>query len=103
MLICLIEVELNIYALLISTVVMNTFQVILEVPLSREAVPGDAALASCVCAQKGLVAMSMHSMRFTLVSQETSGGRKPSAFARGHSASIRLQMRVHKFATYSCQ
>jgi hypothetical protein len=81
----------------LSIIIMKTFHVALKVRSSSEAAP------ACFALVHKPVAIFMHSMGFTLMSQEGSGGREHSAFARGDLASIRIQMRVHEFATHPNQ
>lgn len=82
----------------LSITLMAIVHVPLTVPSSNEAAPAYFAFV------QRPVAIFMHSMGFTLMYQEGSGGREHSAFARGDFALRRMiQMRLHKFAAHLSQ
>ena len=83
-------------------IIVHTLHVIPEVPLARESIARLGAFATRIGAAERLLPMSVPSMGFPLMSEETGRRRKSGAIASGHLARIRLQVRVHKLAVIDC-
>ena len=81
-----------------SVVVVDALHVVLEVPLSRESISRQAALATVILAKERLLAVAMESVGLTLMSKKAGSGRETSSLASVGLASIWLEVRVDKFA-----
>lgn len=71
-----------------------------QVPLAGEPVTGNGALAALVCAEIGLLAMSMHGVSLPLMAKQASSGREPGILATINLAAVRLEVGIHKFTTW---
>jgi hypothetical protein len=69
-----------------------------EIPVTWKSIADNTAFTALICAEVGFVAMSVHSMSFTLVTKETRRGGEARGLARNDLASVRLQVRIHEFA-----
>ena len=78
---------------------MHTLHVITKVPVAREAITGDATLTAFIGTEEGFVAMAMHSVGLTLVTEETGSGGEMEILTGKYLATVWLQMRVHEFAS----
>jgi hypothetical protein len=72
--------------------------VVLQVPLSRESVSRQAALAAIILAKEGLLAVAMESVGLALMSKKAGSGRETSTLASLGLATVWLEVRVDKFA-----
>jgi hypothetical protein len=63
---------------------------------------GNGALTAFIGAQIRLLAVTMHGVGLTLMSQEAGSRRKPGILATLNLAAVRLEVRVHKFAAVVC-
>lgn len=75
---------------------MDSFHVILGVPLAGKSFSRDAAITARKVAQD--LHMTMHSMGFAFMSKETCGGRKGSFLAVRPLAPVGFQVRIQMFA-----
>jgi len=80
-----------------SWIIVHTPHVITEVPVAGKSIPGGAALAALICTEVRFVAMSVHSMCFTLMTEEAGSGRETGVLACNHLATVWFEMGVHKF------
>jgi hypothetical protein len=79
-----------------SWIIVHSPHVVTEVPVARKAIPWGAALTALIRAQVWFVAMSMHSVGFTLMPKEAGCGRETGVLT--FLAPVGFQMRVHEFA-----
>lgn len=79
-----------------SWIIVHSPHVVTEVPVARKAIPRGAALTALIRAQVWFVAMSMHSVGFTLMPKEAGCGRETRVLT--FLAPVGFQMRVHEFA-----
>ena len=66
--------------------------------MAWEAISGNTTFAPFICTEVGFVAMSMHSVGFTLMTEEAGRGRETGVLTSNNLAPIWLQMGVHEFA-----
>lgn len=81
-----------------AVVVVYPPHVVPEVPLPGEAVAGDRPFTALICAQIGLLTMTVHGVRLTLMTQEAGSGREASILAALNLAAVGLEVGVDKFA-----
>lgn len=71
---------------------------ILQVPAAREAISRDATLTAFVLAKVWFIAVSMHGVRFALMTKKAGSGREMEILASMELATVRLEVGVDKFA-----
>lgn len=76
---------------------MHTLHVVTEIPVAGKAISEDASFTTIIGAKEGLVAVSMHGVGLTLVSEETGRGRKVEVLTSNDLAPVGLEMRIHEF------
>ena len=81
-----------------SRVIVHSLHVVPEIPMAWKAIAGNGAFTSFICAEVGLVAMSMHGVGFTLMTEEAGRGRETGVLTSMDLAPVWLQMGVHEFA-----
>jgi hypothetical protein len=69
-----------------------------EIPMAWEAISGNSAFTAFICTEVRFVAMSMHSVGFTLMTKEAGRGREPGVLTSVDFAPVGLQMGIHEFA-----
>lgn len=79
---------------------MDAVHMVMEVPLAGEAIARLGSVTTGVSTWIRLSTVTMHTMRLPLVSKQARSRRKLQVFAAPHLATVWLQVRVHKFATY---
>jgi len=77
--------------------------VVLQVPLSRESVSRQAALAAIILAKEGLLAVAMESVGLALMSKKAGSGRETSTLTSLGLATVWLEVRVDKFVIVALQ
>ena len=82
-----------------SRVIMHALHVVSQVPMAWEAISGNAAVAAFICTEVGFVAVAVHSVGFTLMTEEAGRGREPGVLTCYNLAPVGLQMGVDKFAS----
>lgn len=81
-----------------AAVVVHPLHVIPQVPLARETVAGNGALATLIGAEVRLLTMAVHRVGLTLMPEEASSGGKPSVLATLNTAAVGLEVGIHKLA-----
>lgn len=78
---------------------MNTSHVVPEVPVAWEAAARNGTVTSLVAAKVRLVAVAVHGVGLTLVSEQAGSGRESGILAGVNLAAVGLQVGVDKFAS----
>lgn len=81
-----------------AVVVVHAPHVVPQVPLPGKAMARDGALAALVGAQIRLLAMSVHGVGLTLMSEKAGGRRKAGVLAALNLAAVRLEVGIHELA-----
>jgi hypothetical protein len=71
--------------------------VVTKIPVAGKAIAQDTSLTTIIGAEEGLVAVSMHGVGLTLMSEETGRGREVEILTGNDLATVWLEMRVHEF------
>ena len=82
-----------------SVVTVHPLHVVPEIPMAWKAISGGAALAAFIGTKVGFVAVSVHSVGFTLMTKEAGRGREPGVLTSNNLTFVWLQMGVDKFAS----
>lgn len=79
---------------------MNPLHMVKKVPAARKSISGDRAITSFKKAKVGVISVSMKSMSFPFVAEQTGIGREMQVLgnARGNLAPIWFQMGIQIFA-----
>lgn len=81
-----------------SLVIVHPLHVVPEIPMAWEAISGDTALTMFIGTKIGFVAVAMHSVGFTLMTEKAGRGRETGVLTSNNLALVWLQMGVDKFA-----
>ena len=73
-----------------ASVIMHTLHVVEEIPATRKTIPGERAIALGKVADVWFVTMTVHSMGFAFMSEETCRGRELRFGAGCYLASVWL-------------
>lgn len=77
---------------------MHPLHVVPEIPVAREAISGSTTFTTFICAEIWFVAVPVHCVSFTLMTEEAGSGRETRVLTSNNLAPIWLQMGVDKFA-----
>ena len=79
-------------------IIVNAPHMVPEVPLPGKSISWVGPFTSLISAKIRLISVAVHSVGLTLVSEQAGGGREAGILTRVGLATVRLQVRVHKFA-----